>query len=47
MKMFFDARSKARNFKNSSVNAIKVVDSKSKPSAVGSRWAVEVKNPRS
>jgi hypothetical protein len=40
MKMFFDARSAARNFKKASVNAVKVVDSKSNPSAKGSRWAV-------
>ena len=46
MKMFFNARSAARNFKNNSVNAVKLVDSKSKPSMSGSRWGVEIKNPR-
>jgi hypothetical protein len=40
MKMFFNARSAARNFNKASVNAIKVVDSKENPSAKGSRWAV-------
>ena len=40
MKMFFNARSAARNFKNNSVNSVKIVDSKSNPSSKGSRWAV-------
>lgn len=46
MKMFFASRSKARNFNAKSVNAVKVVDRKDKPSAAGSRWGVEIKKPR-
>ena len=42
MKIFFPSRSKARNFKNSSSIASRLIDSKSNPSKKGSRWAVEV-----
>lgn len=42
MKIFFQTRDKARSFAKGSQNAT-VNDSKSQPSANGSRWAVQIK----